>query len=129
MVKPVKTARAMANLADKWYAARTKRLAVQRDLNKLEEIERELKKALLESMIASKVGTIGGKLVEVTHEVEDKPSVEDWPKLWKHIIKTKEFYLIQRRVGEAAVKERWEEGVDIPGVVAFPVDKLSYSKK
>jgi len=36
--------------------------------------------------------------------------------------------LLFRRINAAAVKERWENTVLVPGVAAFPVEKLSITK-
>jgi hypothetical protein len=33
--------------------------------------------------------------------------------------------LLQKRIGEKAVEERWEDGISVPGVVTFPVDNLT----
>ena len=36
--------------------------------------------------------------------------------------------ILQRRIGERAVKDRWDDGVKIPGIVSYPIDEISYSK-
>jgi hypothetical protein len=54
--------------------------------------------------------------------------VEDWPKLYAHIKKTGEFELMQRRLGETAVKERWDADKQVPGVGRFTAKKVSCTR-
>jgi len=124
----VKTGRAQAALADRWFAKRAERLAAAKVATSLEAEERDLKQDLIDSMVKYDVGTIGGRLVKAEHITKKKPIVDDWPALYEHIKDTDSFDLLQRRLGEAAVKARWDLDEDIPGVASFPVDDISYSK-
>ena len=54
--------------------------------------------------------------------------VKDWAAVYAHIVETKDFSLLEKRIGKAACKERWEQGVDVPGVEKFPVYKLHESE-
>jgi hypothetical protein len=56
------------------------------------------------------------------------PTVQDWQKLWDHIVETRDFSLLEKRVGKAAVKEHWSADEEVPGVIKFPVYKLSKSE-
>jgi hypothetical protein len=64
----------------------------------------------------------------VTFKEVAKPAVTDWAELYQHIAETGNFDLLQRRVGEAAVKLRWEDGEAVPGIVSYPVEKLTLTK-
>lgn len=127
--KPVKTVKSLANLADKWWLLRADRLALEKQAEAVAVTEREAKAALMESFKLIKDATsVGGKLVVVSIDEEDVPTVTDWPKLYAHIKKTGAWELLQRRVAVPAVRERWEEDKAIPGVDSYPLDKLKYSK-
>ena len=59
---------------------------------------------------------------------KDEPAIDNWPELYKHIQKTGEFELLQRRLNTGSVKERWEIGKKVPGVTSIPVESLSDTK-
>ena len=126
--KPVTDAQAMGELADEWWTLRASRLTIEKEVAKIREQESKAKSALLQSLTENNVTSVGGQKVRVTHVVKDKPSVSDWSVFYEYIQQTGSFDLLQRRVGERAVKDRWDEGVKIPGVESFPIDEISYSK-
>lgn len=125
--KVVKTTKAIANLADTWFKLRADRLAKDKEAAALKKDENAAKEALIKSLLAQKATGIGGSTVNVSLKTKKKPIVNDWPVLHAYIRETGEFDLLQKRIGEGAVAERWEEGIEIPGVVSFDVDDISYS--
>jgi hypothetical protein len=56
------------------------------------------------------------------------PQVADWEKFYAHIKKTGNFELLNRAVNRAAVKERWEQKRQVPGVTAFHAKTVSCTK-
>jgi hypothetical protein len=54
--------------------------------------------------------------------------VEDWDKFYAFIRKTKNFGLLQRRAGDAAIQELWDAGKTVPGVSTFNVVTVSVNK-
>ena len=126
--KPVTDAQAMGELADEWWTLRASRLTIEKEVAKIREQESKGKSALLQSLTENKVTSVGGQKVRVTHVVKDKPSVSDWSVFYEYIQQTGSFDLLQRRVGERAVKDRWDDGVKIPGIESYPIDEISYSK-
>jgi hypothetical protein len=56
------------------------------------------------------------------------PQVQDWPTLHKYILRTKDFSLLQRRLSESAIKERWDDSKKVPGVEPFNAVKVSVTK-
>ena len=127
-IKTVKTGKAMANLADKWFAKRAERLILEKQVETMKSEESQLKAAIIKSLVDAKISSVGGKLVSVAVVRKEKPTVEDWEKLYAYIKKTESFDLLQRRLSETAVNLRWEDEIKIPGVTSFPIDELSYSK-
>lgn len=116
-------------LVDRYIKTKVQRLKAQAEVTKLEEQEKNLKKLLIEIAISAKVQSLGGSIGTVNYKRHMKPKVEDWEKLYEYIMKHGAFELIQRRIGEKAVEERWEDGIVIPGVVKFPIDDLTISGK
>src|SRR5262245_59568569 len=58
-----------------------------------------------------------------------EPKAEDWPAIYKHIQETGEFELLHKRLTGSAIKERWDAGVEVPGVERYPVIKLTFKTK
>jgi hypothetical protein len=117
----------VAQLVDAYIATRTQRLAADKIAAKYKEEESALKKRLIEIAIAAKTKSLGGSVGTVNYDRSNKPTVTDWPKLYEYIKAHDAFDLLQKRLGEGAVEERWEDGIVIPGVSTFPVDNLTIS--
>ncbi len=120
---------ASAALVDAYIAKRTERLLADKVAENLKKEETELQKKLIEICIASGTKALGGSKGVVNYARENKPTVMNWEKLYEYIKEHDAFELLQRRLGEGAVAERWEDGIVIPGVGTFPVDKLTISGK
>lgn len=121
------TAAGLARLADEWDTLREKRLASQREVDKLKEEETKLKDILI-GALTKKVTSIGGKRGTATLTRKKEPTISDWDKLYKHIKKTGEFDLLYRRINPLSVKERWEHNQEVPGVQSIEVLNISWSK-
>lgn len=119
----------LAALADKYWEARTKRLAADKVASALKAEESAAEATLVQQMLAGQNFAVGGKTVTLTlPRVPDYvPAVRDWDAVYAHILETKDFSLLHKRIGESAVKERWQADVEVPGVEKFPVYKLSKS--
>lgn len=115
-------------LVDELKKAEAKRLAADKVAEALKADEVTIKLTLIAQMRLSKVGAIGGKVFTATLSTDVQPTVKDWTKFYAYILKTKAFDLLERRPGKAAVKARWEDGKEVPGVDRFTVDKLSFTK-
>lgn len=127
-VEPL-TASELGELADLYDAARTARLAADKVAATHKADESAAEAMLIEQMRTQEVSACGGsKLVVRIGSPDMVPAVKDWDKFYAHILKTKDFSLLERRPGKAACRERWEDGKQIPGVEQFPVYKLSRSE-
>jgi hypothetical protein len=70
----------------------------------------------------------GGSVLKVTLRQEYEPTATTWSKVFVFIKKNDAFDLLQRRLNAAAVKERWNDNIAIPGIEKYPVLKLSESR-
>lgn len=125
MVPPVST---LAILVDMFKDVESNRLAADKLAASLKAREVLIKRILIEGMKHHETSSLGGEKFICAHHTDDEPQVADWPKFYAHILKTKDFSLLERRPGRAAIKERWQDGNSVPGIVKFPVDKLSFQK-
>jgi hypothetical protein len=127
--------------ADALWNTRNARLAMQKQVDELEAMENALKHHLIENLPKSDAGGVSGHLARVTVTTKDVPRVEDWGKVYAAIVasytkhaKKKDgqqdgaFAMLQRRLGEAMVKEKWEAGQIVEGVGKFTVVGVSINK-
>lgn len=117
----------LAQMVDRYYLAREERLAKQREVDAMEKAERDLKAHIIHLLEESLVKTVGGSVATVSLVVKTEPQVTDWTAFYEHIRSTGQFELLYRRVNNAAVKERWDDNEEVPGVGTFPVATLSMS--
>jgi hypothetical protein len=120
----------LSTLADDYWVAKKARLAADKTAEMLKTKESALKAEIMEIMRLQNLSALGGELVRLTLDTKptDEPMVKDWSKVYAYILETKDFSLLEKRIGKAATKERWEQGVDVPGVEKFQVYKLHESE-
>ena len=79
-------------------------------------------------MVSNGLTSAGGSYAIIKCSPKDKPVAEDWPALYAHIQASGEFELLHKRLTQTAVEERWEDGVQVPGVINLPGHKLTIGK-
>lgn len=126
----VKLPASLGACADLYAELKDQRLEENKEVKKLEEKEKFVKKFLIETLSKDKGQDRGavGKHHRVQVEVEMEPQVEDWDKFYAHLKKTGDFSLLNRALNSTAVEERWANKKVIPGVTSVPVVKLRCHK-
>lgn len=127
--------------ADALFDTRQKRLALAKEVERLQELETAYKNHLIDNLPKSDANGVAGKVCRVSVVKKDVPRAEDWSKIYANIVadyqkhaKKKDgmqdgaFALLQRRLGEGAVKEAWDAGKVVDGVGKFTVVDLSVNK-
>jgi hypothetical protein len=125
--KPIKLPKTMGTCADLLYKTREERLAAQKVVDDLQKQESAIREHIINNLPKSDTGA-SGKLARVTVVIKQVPQVKDWDKFYAHVKKTGQFELMQRRVSDGAVRERWDNGKQIPGVEPFGVVSVSINK-
>lgn len=115
-------------MVDRLFTMRAERLALQKQLDGMEEDEKSLKmevaKALKDVQATGHAGQVGKaylKIKSVAH-------VPDWKVLYEHIKATGEFELLHKRVTDTACRERWDSGLTVPGVERVDLEELIVTK-
>lgn len=114
--------------ADELYRVGAEKTAANKLVKDLEKFENQIKKFMTEEMERRKITVIGGKLAKIELKPKKIPTVEDWPKFYAFVAKTKSWDLLQKRLSEPAIRERWDDNKQIPGVGRFPITKVSCTK-
>ncbi len=120
--------KALGACADKLFELRNKRLAEQKKVDEIAAEETALKNHIIENLPKSEASGVAGKLARVTVVTKQVPQVKDWDAFYKYVKKTGSFDLMQKRLTDAAIKERWEAGKEVPGVEHFNTVSVSINK-
>jgi hypothetical protein len=127
----LKIPKSLGACADLLYDLREKRLAAQKVVDAFATDETALKEHIIENLPKGDTGA-SGKHHHISVYTDPVPRIEDPDALYAHIKKTGDFDLLQRRLNNAAVKERWDDPKNkkgVPGVGTFNVVKVSLTKK
>ena len=128
MEKKFRCPAALGACADLLHTLREQRLKLQKEVDAVAANEQLLKEHLIQTLPKSKASGVAGKLVRVLIINKTIPVVKDWPAFYKYVKRTGQFDLMQRRLADSAVAERWEAGKQIPGVEHFVVPTISMNK-
>src|SRR5262245_16625341 len=107
----------LMRLIDQAIAVEAERQEIDRRSRAVKKQEDNLKARVIQEMQKKKLdgmGTETGHFASITTTIE--PVVADWTKLHAFIRSTGALELLHRRLTINAVKERWESGVEVPGV-------------
>ena len=126
-VDSIMEAKELAAMVDSYEEAREARLEKDREAKQLLSVENAAKAKIIEELRRQEVDVVGGKHLTVTLVKKQKPQAAEWAALYEFIWEHKAFDLLHRRLTEKAVKDRWEEGEVIPGVIEVDVYDLSRS--
>jgi hypothetical protein len=121
-------AKLLADIADRYWETREKRLAADKAAAALKLDENKDLAILLAEMRSLELTAIGGNRVKLTLVKKEEPIVTNWPAFYDYILETKDFSLLTKHIGKAAIKERWDAGATVPGAEKFPVYTLSKSE-
>ena len=94
----------------------------------LESQESVLREHIIQNLPKSELEGAKGKVGKVTLGLKTTVKITDWGEFYKYLVKTKNFALLQRRPGDAAIQEIWESGKKVPGAEPFNVVTLSITK-
>ena len=96
----------------------------------LEPAEKAVKEHFVNTLKADESSGVQGKYSRVQVTPNDIPTVnpEGWPKLYAYIKRTGAFELLNRAVNREAVKERWRNKKQVPGVTIFHDKRVSCTK-
>jgi hypothetical protein len=122
----------LAQIPDLLHEIRERRLAMQKDVEALAKQEHQLEEELISKLPKSDATGISGQLYRCSIETKRKASVADWDKVYDYVIKNRAkggFALLQRRISEAAVKEIWDAGREVPGVEPILIPTVSLVKR
>lgn len=109
---------------DALHKLRSKRKQLQAQAEALKEEETKIEDAIFAKFKNADLEGARGKLAQASISRSDVPTVDDWDAFAKHVLKTGELDLLQRRVAVEAWRERLAAKVAVPGVAVFTKVRL-----
>lgn len=125
---PIKLPKTLAACADLYGTLREARLALDKQVTEAKEREEFVKNYLIDNIPKSEATGVSGKLWSTSVVRKKIAQVKDWDAFYKHILKTKDFSLLNRAANRKAIEERWEAKKVVPGVEAFDTVTISLHK-
>lgn len=117
-----------ADLVTKFLQVRDQRLLADKAAADLKTQETELKTQIISSLRDRHLTAIGSDSGITTLTCKKKPQATDWNLVYEFMHKEKAYHLLHKRLTEEAVREYWQEGVPVPGVVEVDIYDLTISK-
>lgn len=115
----MKAPKTVGESVDLLFALRTKRKQKEAETAAMKEEEAKLEDAIFGKFEKADLEGARGRRAQASVSSSDVPTLDDWQKLEKHLRRTGEFDLLQRRLSVEAVRERWEAKKAVPGVGVF----------
>ncbi len=101
---------------DQLFLLRQERIALQKDVDKMKAEEDGRLAAYITEMENDDMDLAQGELGKISIKPVETAEVTSYPDLYQYIKETGSFDLLQRRVSLTGVRERWQEGNEVPGV-------------
>lgn len=114
--------------ADELYQLRERRLLAQKQVDELAAQEAKLRDYVISELERQGATAVSGQHARAGVTFTQLGKVADWDAFYAHVRATGDFSLMQRRLNDGALRERWDAQETVPGVVPFAVPKISLTK-
>lgn len=118
----------LAKLAEEGLRLRLARKAKEAEASAMKKEQDALEDFLINTFTTGDLTEVKTKLGVVRMTEKDVPAAKDWDKIWAFIVQNKAYDLVQKRLGERACQERWENGTAIPGVEQYHQKKIKFGE-
>lgn len=127
--KEIRVPKTLGGCADRLLSLRGEKAVLARKIDALEDERKAIEAHLIDTLPMSDAEGVTGRQAKVVIQTKSVGAVKDWTKLYAYISRHKAFELLQKRLSDRAVKDRWDDGKSIPGVEPFNIKKVSVTKK
>ena len=116
-------------LVQAYYDKREARLEADKHAANLASEEYSLKLQLLEAMRTEALDVVGAGDYQFTRRQKQRIVPADWQLIYAFVYENHAGDLLQRRINDAAVFERMDSGILVPGTTISEYDELSRPQK
>jgi hypothetical protein len=128
-MKEFKIPTELGAVADLLYKLREDRRKIESKAKTIEEQEKLVKEYIIENLDKQKSEGVSGKKAKISISTQRVAAVSDWDAFYAHVLKTKDFSLMIRKLNDGSCRERWDNGEILPGVNPFNTIKVSCTKR
>lgn len=126
--RPLKIPRSLAAAADLLYTLRQQRYDLNAKIDTLKEQELALRDHLLRELPTTGATGVAGTIGSVNIVPKVGVRVLDRDTFRTYVVRHHAWELMTQGVNAAAVRERWDEGKEVPGLAQNPYNELSITK-
>lgn len=119
----------VGTLIDRLYIMRESRKELEKEVDKMNEKEEELKRILEAELSKLGLQAAKGTLAGVSISFKETPTVFDWDKVYKYILEHDAFEILHKRLSTTAVLERFENADSIEGIKIERFQQLKLTKR
>lgn len=118
----------LPDIVNHYISIRAQRLDLDRQAKVVKEQEDDLQKVIISKMREQEMKALGASNGLVKLHESEEPVAENWEEIWAFIKANDAWELLHKRITTTAVKERWADGIAVPGVGKVTTYKLTVSK-
>jgi hypothetical protein len=112
----------IAELLDRLVEVKQQKAALAAQASELSKLQQTIESDLMNAMMAA--GTLRGAS-EHGHSCSIQkalhPAITDWQQFYDHVVETRSFDLLTKRLSATAFRERWATGTPVPGAQSAEV--------
>ena len=116
-------------LLDELASIRGEIIILQEQEKILKLRQNDLDSEIIRKMEDQGLDQIANDVCTVSKKIDVVPTVEDWDVVHQHILDTKQFELLQKRMSATAWRELLQMGQAVPGVKATELTKINFRSK
>lgn len=124
----VKYPKSIGACIDMLYEQRAERLKLQKIVDNAKAEETKLEEHILNSFGKQELNGAKGDVAVAAIKRDTTLNVTDWDSLRDWVVKTKSWDVLRKQPSSTAIKERWNNKEEIPGVEPFVKVSLSLTK-
>lgn len=124
----IKFPKAIGACIDTLYELRAKRLAGQKAVDAVKAEEAMYEAHILETFTKSELRGAKGDVATAAVKSQVVYNIEDWDKYWAWVEANGAKDCVQKRLSQDAIRARYDNGEEVPGVESFTKITLSLTK-
>lgn len=110
---------------DQLWGYREQKRKLEADVKEVDLKIKDIEDQLLERLDKEGLEKATGAKASVSVTSSVVADVQDWDAYFAYMAKNKFWHLVQRRASDPGVRELWEQGKKVPGVVPFTKKRIN----
>jgi hypothetical protein len=110
---------------DQLWGFREQKRGLEAQVKEAEEKIKEIEEQLMERLDKEGLEKATGTKASVSITTSITADVQDWDSFFAYIAKNKFWHLVQKRASDPGVRELWEQGKKVTGVVPFTKKRIN----